>query len=273
MKHYDIETKVQDLRFLQWDENTASSGTAGCLLKSKYMGTGNISYYYKLANYDSYNGIFGYECINEIIASRLLYILGIEHLQYQLVHALVNINGKEYTSWICKSKNFRKPDEKKISMDVFYDLNKKDGESPFDVCKRFGFEKQITNMFLLDFLIVNRDRHGANLEVLANNNQMKLAPIFDNGLSLLSPYALRKDQIKKFDNLCDIPVNNFIGSKSLFDNLKLIKKIDIDMLNESDKDELIGGLEEAVEEEYLEKSWDIIWNRWRYYNDNFCNKR
>lgn len=40
-------------------------------------------------------------------------------------------------------------------------------------------------MFLFDYLICNRDRHGANIEVLQKGENYRLAPIFDNGLSFL----------------------------------------------------------------------------------------
>lgn len=50
--------------------------------------------YYKLSNYDSEKGIIGHECVNEIIVDRLLSILGVEHLEYQLIHADIEIDEK-----------------------------------------------------------------------------------------------------------------------------------------------------------------------------------
>ncbi len=42
-------------------------------------------------------------------------------------------------------------------------------------------------MLVVDFVILNRDRHGANIEVLRNSRDktLRLAPLFDHGLSLL----------------------------------------------------------------------------------------
>ena len=57
--------------------------------------------YYKLSNFDPMRGIVGHECINEIIADRLLTLLGIEHLSYQLIHAEIQIDGTLYTTWLC----------------------------------------------------------------------------------------------------------------------------------------------------------------------------
>ena len=271
MKYYDIEQKLQDLTDLAWVESTASSGTSGCLLKSKKDGAGNITYYYKLSSYDSYNGIFGFECINEIVACRLLNLLGVEHLQYQLVHAKILLNGKETETWLCKSKSFRNPGEKKIALDTFYELKKTDNEPPLDFCKRYGWGKQISKMFLVDFLLINRDRHGANIEVLSCDDAIRLAPLFDNGLSLLSPYSLMPEKIAEFDPLCDIPVNNFVGSRSLFKNLELLTECEVDELLEQYKDGLLGGLDTIASKDHLEKIWEIIWTRWRYYYENFCD--
>ena len=87
----DIIRELQDLRYLNWSRTRKSSGTAGSFLKS-YEESGNRKIYYKLSDFDSVKGIVGHECINEIIVQRLLNILGIEHLNYILVHALVKIN-------------------------------------------------------------------------------------------------------------------------------------------------------------------------------------
>ena len=45
---------------------------------------------------------------------------------------------------------------------------------------------------LTAYLILNRDRHGANIEVLRNSRKktVRLAPLFDHGLSLLCNLSL-----------------------------------------------------------------------------------
>ena len=40
--------------------------------------------YYKLSNYDSYRGVFGHECVNELIVSRVMDILRIPHVKYKI---------------------------------------------------------------------------------------------------------------------------------------------------------------------------------------------
>ena len=79
-----IIQEKQDLTYLQWSHIRSSSGTAGTFLESGSELAG-IKKYYKLSNFDSEKGIVGHECINEIIVDRLLTILGIDHLEYELI--------------------------------------------------------------------------------------------------------------------------------------------------------------------------------------------
>ena len=131
-------------------------------------------------------------------------------------------------------------------------------------------------MFLVDFLIMNRDRHGANIEVLKNPKKktIRLAPLFDHGLSLLAP-CLTEESIARFDVLADKPIQNFLGSNSSFDNLKLIPKDKLPYVNpltESDKNEIFDGLCGVISKSLTDKIWEMIWRRWRYYED-FCNNK
>ena len=86
-------TDIQDLTYLNWSHARNSSGTAGTFLKSQSISDGK-KIYYKLSNFDSEKGIIGHECVNEIIVDRMLTLLGVEHLAYQLIHANIEIDGK-----------------------------------------------------------------------------------------------------------------------------------------------------------------------------------
>ena len=83
----------QDLRHLVWSKWRKSSGTTGSFLKS-YSELGGHKLYYKLSDYDPLLGVVGHECVNELIVDRLLTILGIEHLRYQIIHASILVDGK-----------------------------------------------------------------------------------------------------------------------------------------------------------------------------------
>ena len=94
----------QDLTYLSWSVYRNSSGTAGSFLKA-YSELGGTKTYYKLSNFDKARGIIGHECVNELIVDRLLTILGIPHLSYQLIHADVTVDGKTHEVYLCASED------------------------------------------------------------------------------------------------------------------------------------------------------------------------
>lgn len=269
----DFIKELQDLRYLDWENKKISIGTPGSFLKA-YEEKEGIRIYYKMSNYDSYRGIFGHECVNELIVSRLLDILEIPHLSYQLVLAKLCIDEQEIEGYITRSVNFRKENEKKIVFDTYYELYREKKESPLEFAKRYGWEQYVYQMFVVDYLICNRDRHGANIEVLIDEkDKPRLAPLFDHGLSLLFSCYDNLDNVRNFDILEDRAVNNFIGSKSLEYNLQLLpkgQKIFSGELKEEHKEILIEGLEQVLSKEYLDKIWDMIWERWKRYVE-VCN--
>lgn len=275
----DISMKIikekQDLTYLTWTKIRNSSGTAGSFLKS-YTELNGEKTYYKLSNFDSYRGIVGHECINELIIDRLLTLLGIAHLEYQLIHADIMINGNVYETYLCASKDFKEKGDTKIALDAFYQAERLDNETPLDFCIRHGWADYIYTMLVIDFLILNRDRHGANIEVLRNSQKrtLRLAPLFDHGLSLLFQSATNED-LSKIDVMDDKKVQSFVGSSSATENLKLIPTEHLPILiplKQSDKDLLFEDLENIISIELQNKIWEMLFKRWKYYED-FCNKR
>lgn len=218
----DICLPVQDLRRLRWDERTVTSGTSGTFPKARQSGSG-AQYYYKMSCYDSYRGIYGHECVNEIIASRLMDELGVPHADYRLVHARVLVDGVEHITWITVSPSYRGTDDRKQALDLFYDLNRRPRESPLDFCRRMGWGRDIAQMMAVDYLIANRDRHGANIEVLRDTEgSVRLAPLFDNGLSFVFSCYGDETRAAAFDPLEDVNANNYLGTRSLAENLQFI---------------------------------------------------
>lgn len=271
----EIIHKKQDLTYLSWSLIRSSSGTAGSFLKA----TDDLQQpkiYYKLSNYDGINGIVGHECINEIIVDRLLNILEIEHLHYDLIHADIDVDGKEMETYLCASKDFKAHGEHKVALDAYYQAEKLDGETPLQFCTRNGWSDFIYKMLVVDFLILNRDRHGANIEVLRNarKKSLRLAPIFDHGLSLLFN-CHTEEEINQFDVMKDRAVQCFVGSRSAQQNLMLIPKDEILALNplqHTHKAYLLEGLDGIIPQSLQNKIWDMIWQRWEYY-ENLCSQR
>ena len=274
-----METRIihekQDLTYLNWSKIRNSSGTAGSFLKASSE-LGGQKIYYKLSNYDNLRGVIGHESVNELIVDRLLTVLGIEHLHYQLIHADVLVDGKVLETWVCASENFRDKNEDKQALDVFSEKDRQDGESALDYCVRMGWGDYIWRMLVVDFLILNRDRHGANIEVLRNKKKktVRLAPLFDHGLSLLCRCET-PEAVDHYDIMADLPVQCYVGSRSAAENLKLIpadKLPELTPLQESDKAVLLEGLGGVIPPNLQEKIWEMIWKRWCCYED-FCDSR
>lgn len=271
----EIIHEKQDLTYLSWSLIRSSSGTAGSFLKA----TDDLQQpkiYYKLSNYDGINGIVGHECINEIIVDRLLNILEIEHLHYDLIHADIDVDGKEMETYLCASKDFKAHGEHKVALDAYYQAEKLDGETPLQFCTRNGWSDFIYKMLVVDFLILNRDRHGANIEVLRNarKKSLRLAPIFDHGPSLLFN-CHTEEEINQFDVMKDRAVQCFVGTRSAQQNLMLIPKDEILALNplqHTHKAYLLEGLDGIIPQSLQNKIWDMIWQRWEYY-ENLCSQR
>ena len=131
-------------------------------------------------------------------------------------------------------------------------------------------------MLAIDYIILNRDRHGANIELLRDSraHTIRLAPLFDHGLSLM--YSCHSDEaIKKFDIHSDLPCNNFIGGKSCLENLNLILTRDDvfpHKLMETDKEVVFEGLDRMVSDIFIDKTWEMIYERYMCY-ENIRNNR
>ena len=264
----------QDLTWLSWSKIRNSSGTAGSFLKA-YSDLDENKTYYKLSNYDPVNGVVGHECINEIIVDRLLTILGIEHLSYRLINADIMVDDTVYNTWLCSSLDFKEVGESKIALDAYYQVERLPNEKPLEFCIRNGFKDYIWKMLAVDFLILNRDRHGANIEVLRNSKKktIRIAPLFDHGLSLIFN-CQSVDEVNKVDVLDDKPVQCFVGTRSAYENLKLIPINEhpvINHLNKDDKTILFEDLDDALPKTWQDKIWEMIWKRWCVY-ENLCNK-
>ncbi|MCC8106312.1 MAG: hypothetical protein LIO99_09985 [Clostridiales bacterium] len=269
----DIVKEKQDLTYLSWTRTRNSSGTAGSFLKA-YSELGGEKIYYKLSNYDAMRGVIGHECVNELIVDRLLTILGVGHLHYQLIHADILVNEQQQEVYLSASRDFKKRGESKIALDVYYDSEHREGETPLEFCVRNSWANYIYTMFVVDYLILNRDRHGANIEVLRDSQKrlIRLAPLFDHGLSLLFN-CLTDEGIRDYDVMEDRLTNTFIGSRSPMENLKLIPAGQFPKLNPllpQHRDTLMQGLEDVIPQNLRDKIWEMIWKRWCAYED-ICN--
>jgi hypothetical protein len=254
--------KLVDLSNLNWSPTHNGGISYGCYYKATQIVNGK-KYYYKCSNLYAGQGVFGDESVYEVICSRLFRKLGINCIKCTLLLAKVKINDKIYTTYVCKSENYFIGYESRSTFENMHSLYGCTVNQLIDI---LGIQEEVKKMLIADFITIQRDRHGANIELLRRNGKVEVAPLFDNGNSLLSPYpSLMQTDISNFDILHDYPVNNYIGTRSLYQNLSLIDKpVVVNRLKKEDKQSIFYNLIGVLPDEYLDKIWNIIVYRYMF---------
>lgn len=183
------------------------------------------------------------EPINEWLASRISEKLGFYHCNYT-----IDIVGNKIVS---KCEDFITSDEEIITAYDIFNSEKKpnnvsDYEHYINVLEKNGVEnarENVENMFILDYIIMNIDRHMKNFGVIRDVNTLKwlrTTPIFDNGESM---------QCDKLTN--EISFNSGTGkffsntNKDYDDILKYIKNIK--RVNVDNLDGIVNEYKEILE--------------------------
>lgn len=242
---------MKDLTFLHWSYSSSSSG--GTYLKSEHA-SGSRKYYYKLSDF-KFGRFSGCETAIEVIVSRLGEYLGFPVLKYTGEMARISVDGKEYETYVAKSLNFVKSGYTAIPIITDYLTNRlSKNELPLDYCRRIGLQEYLDYVFMLDYLIMNDDRHGHNIEVLYNrNNNIIPSPIFDNGRALTYKYGNNVKLMQNWDYKSEITVNNFVGSLSLDKNLKNVSRpYELPRLTDEEYKKIFKGLGTFISREHME---------------------
>ena len=82
-----------------------------------------------------------------------------------------------------------------------------------------------------------------------------------------------EEELDKFDIFKDRPCQNFIGSRSTYDNLNLIdnkSSVFTGKLKIQDKETLFRDLDNVLSRKHLDKIWEMLWSRWCEY-EKLCN--
>lgn len=258
-----------DLRGLTWSHGAGSVASDGTFLKATNE---DKSIYYKMSAYNASQGVYGHEAVNELIAYRVASELGVPVPGTRLAYALVHVDGVEFHTHVAVSESYKSPDDTRTSYEDFYTAKRETGESALSVALRYGWAERVYQMFLFDFLIFCRDRHGANLEVLDCHGVRRLSPLFDNGLSLTCSCAT-DEELAAFDVMADRQVNNFIGTRSLYQNLELIRNpVQVTALSAEARGRVFSGLDSLLSDTRLDAIWSLLWGRWAYAK-KFCDLR
>ena len=169
---------------------------------------------------------------NEVLASEICDRLGFDHVKYTLDTYKDTVVSK-CPCFITKDTELITCHQIRNNIDR-YDSTK-DYEEYIKILEEHGIMDariQMENMFILDFLIMNEDRHLNNFGIIRDVNTLKwlkCAPIFDNGQSLNTLYYDENElhisgegrffyEVKPFDEIIKI--------------VKNLKRIDIDKLND-----------------------------------------
>jgi hypothetical protein len=127
------------------------------------------------------------EAINEILASKICTRLGIPHVDYKMIQ----FKDDKY----CICPDFINPDTELVSAwQIFQTLSIPNHVSPYEALIKAAEDLGIKNvrrrfemMIVLDFLIVNIDRHFNNFGFIRDANTLEwleVAPIYDSGYAM-----------------------------------------------------------------------------------------
>lgn len=128
---------------------------------------------------------------NEVLATEICKRLDFNHVPYTLDIYKDTVVSK------CPcfiNKDIELITAKQIRNDMNRHDNKEDYEEYIKKLESNGIENarvKLENMYILDFLIMNEDRHLNNFRIIRDVNTLKwldVAPIFDNGMALNIPY-------------------------------------------------------------------------------------
>ena len=182
------------------------------------------NYWYKLDNKGS-------EGLCEYLASKLLTFTDLKPSEY-IIYEQGHINGR----YGCRSLDYL--DEKDEFVTIYRLYYNEFGKNLAKVCSGFDtMEERIryvvkyvlesTNVDIsdylrkiitLDYLILNEDRHFNNLALICGDNGFKCAPIFDNGMSLLTANQSVNWNFGIEENVKRVVARQFSGShKKMFE--------------------------------------------------------
>ena len=129
---------------------------------------------------------YNQEPFNEVIASKIMSILGVRHVGYELIR-----DGRHIYS--CCEDMVDTHTELIPASRVCMVSRKSNNQNWFDhylaVCKDHGLDVRddIERMMIVDYIICNRDRHFNNFGIIRDSDSLSwimTAPVFDSGSSL-----------------------------------------------------------------------------------------
>ena len=168
---------------------------------------------------------------NEVLASEICTRLGFNHVEYS-IDTYKDIVVSKCPCFINKDTELITCHQIRSDMKRHNDIN--DYEEYIKVLENHGIKDariKLENMFILDFLIVNEDRHLNNFGIIKDINTLKwidVAPIFDNGQSLNIEYYDEEELHVSGEGKLFYEVKPF---EEIITIVKNIKRIDLSKLD------------------------------------------
>lgn len=168
---------------------------------------------------------------NEVLASEICTRLGFNHVEYS-IDTYKDIVVSKCPCFINKDTELITCHQIRSDMKRHNDIN--DYEEYIKVLENHGIKDariKLENMFILDFLIMNEDRHLNNFGIIRDINTLKwidVAPIFDNGQSLNIEYYDEEELHVSGEGKLFYEVKPF---EEIITIVKNIKRIDLSKLD------------------------------------------
>ena len=257
IKPYDLDIRYEDINFFDNDFDysefleaslsknsnilvNASSlkspnNTTDGMLKKAWIIENNVRYLLKSGYKNELLQPF-----NEVLASEICKRLGFNHVEYTL-DIYKDVIVSKCPCFINKEAELITCHQIRNNMERHNNIN--DYEDYINLLQENGIKNariEMENMYILDFLIMNEDRHLNNFGIIRNVDTLKwisCAPIYDNGQSLNIEYYDEEEiaisgegrffyEVKPFDEIIKvvkdikrIDVNQLDGLVEWFDNL------------------------------------------------------
>lgn len=260
IKPIDSDIKYEDINFFDHDfdasefleatfSNSSRSITSEDSLKTPNNTTdGMLKKSWTIENGKRYLLKGGYkndimQPFNEVLASRICERLGFNHVTYTLDIVKEKVVSK------CECF-INKDTELVTAYQIMYGIEKKqdskDYEEYIKILEDNGIEnvrEKLENMYILDFLILNEDRHLNNFGIIRDVNNLKwldIAPIFDNGQSFNIVDLAQDELMVNVDG-------RFFYNIDEFDNIITIVK-DLSRIDTSKLDGIVEEFDELLHE-------------------------
>lgn len=250
LKPYDSDIKYDDINFFDHDFDASEfveatfSNTNRTVKSDEALRTPNnttdgmLKKSWVIENETRYLLKGGYkddllQPFNEVLASEICKRLGFNYVEY----TLDIINNKPVSKCPCF---INKDTELITAYQILHNnLKEEERDNAYEIYVKLledkGIEnarEKIENMYILDFLIMNEDRHLNNFGIIRDVNTLKwldVAPIFDNGQSLNLPYYNDDEVIIAGEGKLFYNVEKF---DKIINVVKNIKRIDVSKLDD-----------------------------------------